>query len=60
MRRILATCLASVLLYATLFGTVLDRPLTLGFFRARMEAKLARGSALQGRKLVILAGSNGP
>jgi hypothetical protein len=60
MRRILAACLASVLLYATLFGAVLDRPLTLGFFRARIEAKLARGSAIEGRKLVILAGSNGP
>jgi hypothetical protein len=32
----------------------------LGFLRAQIEAKLARGAAIRAPKLVILAGSNGP
>lgn len=58
MRRLAAACLASVLLYATLFGCVLDRRLDQGFLRALIEAKLARGAAVGTPKLVILAGSN--
>jgi hypothetical protein len=60
MRRIAAACLASLLLYIGLFASVLDRPLTLGALRARIEANIARGAAIGSPKLVILAGSNGP
>ena len=59
LRRIVLPCLMSLALYATLFGLVLDRPLSLGLFRALIEAKLARGASIEGRKLVIIAGSNG-
>ncbi len=59
-RRILAPIAASLLLYGLLFAAVLDRPLSLGMFRALIEAKLARGARLEGPKLVIIAGSNGP
>ena len=58
MRRLAAACVASVLLYATLFGCVLDRRLDEGFLRSLIEAKLARGAAAGTPKLVILAGSN--
>jgi hypothetical protein len=50
----------SLLLYALLFGAILDRPLSLGMFRTQIDAKLARGAAIEGPKLVIIAGSNGP
>jgi hypothetical protein len=50
----------SLVLYAAAFGLLLDRPLSLGFLQAQIEAKLARARSIQGRKLVILAGSNGP
>jgi hypothetical protein len=59
-RRILLPCLVSLLIYATLFGAILDRPLSLGMFRQQIEAKLARGASIEGPKLVIIAGSNGP
>jgi hypothetical protein len=60
MRRLALACAASILLYALAFGLLLDRPLSHGFLRDRMEAKLARGAALMEPKLVIIAGSNGP
>ncbi len=60
LRRILLACVASVMLYVIAFGCLLDRPLTLGALRARIETNLARGAAIRGPKLVILAGSNGP
>ena len=60
MRRLLLSCAASLLLYAAAFGFVLDRPLSLGLPRAHLDAKIARGASIQGPKLVILAGSNGP
>lgn len=60
LRRLGLACLASLLGYALLFGLVLDRKLSLGVLRQQLDARLARGAALQGRKLVILAGSNGP
>lgn len=59
-RRVVLPCVASLLLYLTLFGWVLDRPLTLGMFRTLIDAKLARGAGIDGRELVILAGSSGP
>lgn len=59
-RRVLLPCVLSLVLYATLFALVLDRPLSHGFLRQRLEAKLDRGAAIDGRKLVIIAGSNGP
>src|SRR5580692_4734346 len=58
--RVLLPCLASLLIYGVLFGVVLDRPLSLGMFRQQIDAKLARGAAIEGPKLVIIAGSNGP
>lgn len=60
MHRILLATAASLLLYAAAFGLLLDRPLSLGFLQAQIEAKLARGATVPGPKLVILAGSNGP
>ncbi len=39
---------------------MLDRPLTLGALRARVDAGLARAATVHEPKLVILAGSNGP
>ena len=59
-RRIVLPCLVSLAIYAVLFGVVLDRPLSLGMFRQQIDAKLARGAAIEGPKLVIIAGSNGP
>ncbi|MEJ0017470.1 MAG: hypothetical protein WDN25_13085 [Acetobacteraceae bacterium] len=59
-RRLVAACLASLVLYAILFGYVLDRPLSLGFLRGQIDAKLARAATIERPKLVILAGSNGP
>ncbi len=60
MRRLILACAASLLLYAIAFGLFLDRPLSHGFLRDRLETKLARGATIEGRKLVIIAGSNGP
>ncbi len=60
MRRLILCCLASLALYAGLFGFVLDRPLSLGFLAEQIEARLARAASISGPKLVILAGSNGP
>ncbi len=59
-RRILFACTASLLLYFACFAAILDRPLSLGFLRHEIDAKLARGAAISSPKLVILAGSNGP
>ena len=58
--RLLGACLASLLLYVLAFGFVTDRPLSLGFLQHQLNAKLARAAPIDGRKLVILAGSNGP
>ncbi len=58
--RLLCACLASLLLYGLAFGFVVDRPLSLGFLRHQLDAKLARAASIDGPKLVILAGSNGP
>ncbi len=60
MRRIVLPCLVSVLVYLLLFSTMLDRPLSLGMFRYQIDKSLARGTAIDGTKLVIIAGSNGP
>ncbi|HEX3993886.1 MAG TPA: hypothetical protein VHX39_22165 [Acetobacteraceae bacterium] len=59
LRRIVLPCLASLAIYLTVFGLLFDRPLSLGMFRQLMDAKLARGASIEGRKLVIIAGSNG-
>ena len=59
-RRILIPCVASLLGYVLLAAAVLDRPLSLGMFRQQIDAVLTRGHATDGRKIVILAGSNGP
>jgi hypothetical protein len=58
--RLLRNCLLSILLYALVFGLVLDRPLSLGLLRMEIAQKSARLAALPTPKLVILAGSNGP
>lgn len=60
MRRLLFTCALSLILYGTAFACLLDRPLTLGALRDRIEANLTVGRATAQPKLVILAGSNGP
>lgn len=60
MRRILLACVASLILYGAGFAFLLDRPLTLGALRGRIDANLARGAAAEVPKLVIMAGSNGP
>jgi hypothetical protein len=58
--RLISACLASLLFYALAFGFILDRPLSLGYLRQQIDAKLARAAAIEQPKLVILAGSNGP
>lgn len=58
--RLLIACFASLLLYVACFAFVLDRPLSYGWLRHEITARLARGAAINGAKLVILAGSNGP
>jgi hypothetical protein len=60
MRRILLACVASLLVYVVGFACLLDRPLTLGALRDRIDANLERGQSIHEPKLVILAGSNGP
>jgi hypothetical protein len=60
MGRLLLCCAASLTLYVAAFAFVLDRPLSLGELRARIEANLRTGAAIHEPKLVILAGSNGP
>lgn len=60
MRRLFRACTASLALYGFVFCFLLDRPLSLGQLRTQLDAKLARGAAITGPKLVILAGSNGP
>ncbi len=58
--RILFACAASLLLYIATFAAILDRPLSFGFLRNEIDARLLRGAVIAGPKLVILAGSNGP
>lgn len=52
--------LASVGLYLLVFTALLDRPLSHGELRHRIEAKLAIAAGIETPKLMILAGSNGP
>jgi hypothetical protein len=58
MRRLVLSCLVSLLLYAGLFGFVLDRPLSYGLLSEMIDARLARGASISSPKLVLLAGSN--
>jgi hypothetical protein len=60
MGRILVACLASLIIYIGAFALLLDRPLTLGALRTRVEATIALAHTIQQPKLVILAGSNAP
>jgi hypothetical protein len=60
MRRIAFACVASLLIYIGAFACLLDRPLTLGALRTRIEATIALARTIHEPKLVILAGSNGP
>jgi hypothetical protein len=60
MKPLATACLVSLALYALLFASVFDRPLSLGFLHKEIDTKLARGAAIHQPKLVILAGSNGP
>jgi hypothetical protein len=59
-RRLACAALGSLLLYGVLFGAVLDRPLELGFLARQLDDRLVRAATIDGPKLVILAGSNGP
>jgi hypothetical protein len=58
--RLFRNCIISVLVYALVFGLVLDRPLSLGLLRMEIQQKAERLAKLPTPKLVILAGSNGP
>jgi hypothetical protein len=60
MRRILLACGTSLVIYIVAFAWLLDRPLTLGALRSRIEATVALGRTIHQPKLVILAGSNAP
>lgn len=60
MFRLVGAALTSLLLYAALFGAVLDRPLTVDDLAHQLDARLARAATIHRPKLVILAGSNGP
>lgn len=60
MRRILLACIASLIVYISAFACLLDRPLTLGALRTRIEATIDLARSIHEPKLVILAGSNGP
>jgi hypothetical protein len=57
---LLRVALASLFLYVVMFTVMLDRPLSHGELRHRIEAKLAIAATIETPKLVILAGSNGP
>jgi hypothetical protein len=59
-RRLLTASFISLLIYALVFGCIIDRPLSLGFLQQQMDAKLARAATIHRPKIVILAGSNGP
>jgi len=58
--RLATCCAASLLIYALLFGFLLDRPLSLGFLQQQIDARLQRAASIDRPKLVILAGSNAP
>ncbi|HEY0185720.1 MAG TPA: hypothetical protein VGC09_23195 [Rhodopila sp.] len=60
MCRILLACTLSLAIYIGAFAWLLDRPLSLGAVRARIEAGVILGATVRGPKLLILAGSNGP
>ncbi len=60
MVRILCCCCVSLAVYIAAFAFVLDRPLTIGALRSRIEASVRLGHTLHRPKLIILAGSNGP
>lgn len=60
MRRIVLACTMSLTIYIGAFACLLDRPLTLGALRDRIEATIALARTIHEPKLVILAGSNGP
>jgi hypothetical protein len=60
MRRLFWLSALSIMLYLVAFGTLLDRPLSLGLLRLELQQKAARLNELPSPKLVILAGSNGP
>jgi len=60
MRRLLACCAASILIYIAVFGWLADRPLSAGLLHMELDEKAARLATLPSPKLVILAGSNGP
>lgn len=55
---IIAAMLASVLLYALLFGWLLHKPLTVGTIRDYFQIKLTRAAALPSPKLVFFGSSN--
>lgn len=55
---IIAAMLASVLLYALLFGFVLHKPLSVGTIRDYFRIKLQRAAQVPSPKLVFFGGSN--
>jgi hypothetical protein len=55
---LVASCVASVLLYLLIFGFVVSRPLVVGEVGDLMDYKLAYARETQGPKIFVLAGSN--
>ena len=51
MLRILTACSISLLIYGAAFGWLLDRPLTLGALRARIETSMLAANTISTRKL---------
>lgn len=60
MRRTIVHCVLSIAIYIMCGTLLLDRPLTTGVLRSRIEMTLAAGRAVEESKLVIIAGSNAP
>jgi len=56
---LILACVGSILIYVTLFGFLLRKPLTLGFIADSYDRKAAYVREAHGPKIVILAGSNG-
>lgn len=56
---LLAACMTSCVLYFAVFGFLVRKPLTIGANLRYLDHKLEYLRQLEGRKLVLLAGSNG-
>ncbi|MEM7540211.1 MAG: hypothetical protein AAF384_01360 [Pseudomonadota bacterium] len=57
--KLIIAALISCLLFGSLFFSVLHKPLTIGIYADYFERKTAYLSKAQGKKVILLAGSNG-